>query len=129
MRYHYLVEEYKGLGHAELIQITWRDVIVALQPVNAFIIAETRHANRLVGEIGPSWQERVADGTWTFALTPEMLEEIQPGYLWTAAVDGTTWYEVRCLGSLEMNCTNGTIKFTPMEIDNEPEGPDPGTQQ
>src|ERR1700756_4744857 len=98
MRYHFLVEKYEA--EPELIRVTWRDIVVALQPTNAFIIAETRYANRPTTAPYKSWRDRITDDTWRFEYTPDQIKEVQPGYLWTFADGDAVWYELRCLGSL-----------------------------
>jgi hypothetical protein len=110
----WLVEEHRAEAYDTASEtVSWHVVVPGMQAVNAFMIAESKHAGR--SSYGEGRYRTVEDiiesGDWSFAFGPSELEEVINGYLWQAADGSHIAYEVRYLGDLVYDTDRGTVDF------------------
>jgi hypothetical protein len=111
----WLIEEHvteTPYGGAEKIQ--WRKIVTSENPHLAFLVAEQYH--REDRNHGMCFQTFADPGGYSFAFGDDDLMELVKGFLWCASDGSSIWYEVRFLGTLEINMNWGSEDFGSLKI-------------
>jgi hypothetical protein len=105
----WLVEEHStDTSYAEET-VQWRKIVTTDTVGGAFLVAEAAH--REDRNHGMCFQTFADPGGYSFAFGDDELHELVPGFLWSASDGSSIWYEVRFLGTLEINMNWGSDHF------------------